>query len=600
MTGVPSAGGTRIRVRELPPGWRAQAGDLPAPLQQIFARRGLSPLTATDYSLQKLCDYRTLLGLDKAVDLLLRALRGKWHIVIVADFDADGATGCALAVDVLGRVGAERVSYVTPNRFRHSYGLSPELFIEVQRLAAQLIITVDNGISSVAGVAAARAAGVPVLITDHHLPGEQLPAADAIVNPNQPGCTFPSKHIAGVGVMFYLLIALRARLRELDWFQARGLAEPVLADWLDLVALGTVADVVTLDENNRCLVQQGLLRIRSGLCRPGIQALARVSKVACAVMTTSDISFHLAPRLNAAGRLDDMDLGIRCLLERNFAAAEGMARQLDNLNRKRRAMETEMGAAAQVAIGRVALEEAVLPAGICMRDPDWHVGLIGILATRIRDRWQRPAIAMAPDPTEPSRLRGSARSIEGLHIRDLLANIDSRDREVLIHFGGHAMAAGLTIHACDFKRFCLEFAAEAAAMCTPEMLSPEIVTDGELAAADLRLELAELCRLISPWGKGFPRPIFHGDFRVGSGFVMQKRHIRWRLQPWLAGGQDEEAPWVDALAFNTRVEDWHPGIRDLRIVYELDVNAYRGVKRLQLLVREWWLRTDASHDNARG
>jgi len=573
----------RIRTRTLPEGWKPEPTGLPVFLQRAFAARGVSPDEATDFSLSRLLDYRSLKGIGQAAVLLAEALCAGRHIVVVGDVDADGATSCALAVDTLSRMGAERVSFLVPNRFEHGYGLTPELVALAVERRAELLVTVDHGISSVEGVAAARAEGIPVLVTDHHLPGSCLPDAGAIVNPNQPGCAFPSKNLAGVGVIFYVLIALRAHLHESGWFADKGIARPELACGLDLVAIGTIADLVPMDANNRLLVQGGLQRIRAGRCRFGIRALAKASKVELGDITARDIGYRLAPSLNAAGRLEDIGRGVRCLLEKDMAVAENMAIELRELNARRRAMEARMNHQADSAVQKIASQTQTMLPGLCLFNESWHVGIIGILAARVRERWHRPVIAMAPDPASPGWLKGSARSIENLHIRDVLANIDAREPDLLPSFGGHAMAAGLSLRSRDFDRFHREFVREIAAMMDEDMLDPRIFIDGELTDGELNHQMARLCQTIVPWGKDFPAPVFGGNFRVGSSLVIKRRHLKWRVRPL----RDSVVPWMDAFAFNTRVDEWKSQIKSVRLFYELGFEKYNGVLRLQLIVRHW-------------
>ncbi|MGD2056357.1 MAG: single-stranded-DNA-specific exonuclease RecJ, partial [Gammaproteobacteria bacterium] len=480
--------------------------DLPAVLRRVYAARTIESAADLDYSLQRLLSPARLGGMPAAVGLLVAALTQRQRIVVVGDFDADGATSCALCLRALRSMGALHVDYLVPNRFEYGYGLTPEIVNVAAQRGPDLIITVDNGIASVAGVAAARERGIRVLITDHHLPGAELPRADALVNPNLPGEDFPSRHLAGVGVAFYVMLALRSALRERGWFAEQGMPEPNLGQWLDLVALGTVADVVPLDRNNRILVEQGLRRIRAGRCVPGIRALLQAGGRAPARCVSTDLGFVVGPRLNAAGRLDDMSQGIECLLTDSEHTAQSIAARLDALNRERRAIETEMQARALEAIRQLRLEERPLPTGLCLFDPDWHQGVIGILAARIRERFHRPVIAFAPGGD--GELKGSARSVPGFHIRDALDAVASRHPGLVSRFGGHAMAAGLTLAEESYPAFAAAFDVEVSRFLSADDLNGVIYTDGELAADELNLETARLLREAGPWGQGFPEPLF--------------------------------------------------------------------------------------------
>ncbi len=552
--------------------------ELPVPplLQRIYAARNVCSATELDRRLSALPAPTALKGITGAVQLLEEALRRRWRITIVADLDADGATSCALAVRTLRALGAVDVRYVVPNRFVHGYGLSPEIVAVAAREQPDLLITVDNGISSHEGVRAAQALGMRVLITDHHLPGPTLPAADALVDPNQPGDEFPCKQLAGVGVIFYVLSALRTRLRETGWFAAQGLAEPVMAEFLDLVAVGTVADVVPLAHANRVLVEQGLRRIRQGRCVPGIAALFVVAGRSLARATAGDAAFAIGPRLNAAGRLADMSLSIECLLCDDPARALELARELDRLNRERRAIETDMRAQAVDHLAQWPLADRELPFGLCLFDPEWHQGVVGILAGRIRERVHRPVIAFASDPRE-GLLRGSARSVPGLHIRDVLAAVDARHPGLIDRFGGHAAAAGLSLPAIHLPAFRIAFDAEVRGWLRAEDLNGCLWSDGELEPADFSLDLAEQLREAGPWGQGFPAPLFDGVFEVLSHQIMKGQHLKLWLRPT---GADQR---LEAVAFH-RAGDFVPGSARVRVAYQLDANEWRGESRLQLRV----------------
>lgn len=544
-------------------------------LQRIYLARGLKHDDDLRLDLSKIVPVSRLKGVTQAAELLFQTLQQKKSILIVGDYDADGATSTALAMLALGAFGADKVSYLVPNRFEFGYGLTPEL---VELAAAKnpgLLITVDNGISSLSGVDRANELGIPVLITDHHLPAEQLPAATVIVNPNQPGDPFSSKHLAGVGVIFYVMAALANRLRAADWFINQHLKEPNPADWLDLVALGTISDLVPLDHNNRVLVSQGLRRIRAGSCRPGIRALIEVAKRSLSNIVASDIGFAVGPRLNAAGRLDDMGLGIDCLLTESESTAKKMALALDQLNQTRRSIEKEMKSQAQSALEQLHFHtEGELPAGLCLYDKSWHQGVIGILASRIKEQYHRPVIAFA-DGGE-GIVKGSARSINGLHMRDLLAGIATRYPDMIIRFGGHAMAAGLSLSTAQFPQFKSAFEQAATALLEPAMLEGVVFTDGELMPNELNLTLAQALRDGGPWGQGYPEPLFEGTFYLRQQRVVGENHLKLQLS-------SEESGWIiDAIAFN-QPQLSEPN-RQLRLTYRLDVNDFRGQRSPQLIV----------------
>lgn len=545
-------------------------------LQRLYASRGVSSAAELERGAASLLPFSALKGIDAAVALLIAALKQQQQLVIVGDFDADGATSTAVLLSGLMALGFKRVEYLVPNRFEYGYGLTPEMAELAVAQGAELIITVDNGISAIDGVALAKQAGVKVLVTDHHLAGSELPAADAIVNPNQPGCNFPSKALAGVGVAFYLLLALRAKLREQGHFSAAQ-PEPNLADLLDLVALGTVADVVPLDSNNRILVHQGLMRIRSGKCRPGIQALIDVANRNAAKLTASDFGFALAPRLNAAGRLDDMSLGISCLLAKDIGLARQYAAELDSLNVERRAIEQSMQVEAQAFLSQLSFDGTELPECLCLYRHDWHQGVIGILAGRIKEQFHRPTIAFAQG--DAGELKGSARSISGLHIRDLLEEISSQYPGLIKKFGGHAMAAGLTISEERLDTFKLALSLTAKKHLTPEQLTAVIYTDGELPADCFELGFAQLLQSAGPWGQAFPEPVFDGEFTLITQKMLADRHLKMMLQT-------PEGKLVDAIWFNADSKAWPDvNVQKVQLAYQLDINEYRDKQSLQLIVR---------------
>jgi len=528
-----------------------------------------------ELSLSGLLPPDRLAGMDKALALLEEAMRTGQHILIVGDFDADGATSSALMVLALKSMGAGLVSYLVPNRFEYGYGLTPAIVELAADKSPGLIITVDNGISSNEGVALARNLGIRVLITDHHLPGSELPAADAIVNPNQPDCDFPEKSIAGVGVAFYVLSALRRVLREKNWFESQGITEPRMADWLDLVALGTVADVVSLDTNNRIMVQEGLRRIRTGRTRPGIKAMLQIAGCSMSEVSSMDLAFQLAPRLNAAGRLDDMSLGIECLLTEDETMAQDYGIRLDRLNKERKEIEKQMKDQAEDFLDLNAswLDEANLPAGICLYHDDWHQGVVGILASRIRERLNRPVIAFAR--TEGREIKGSARSVPEIHIRDLLDNIAARHPDVLNRFGGHAMAAGLSLEASKYERFKSLFETSVQSALGSDARERVLLTDGELEE-EPDLEEVRALLLSVPWGQGFPEPVFDGEFEILSQTIVGGNHLKMRLK-------DEKLDRVwDAIAFN---QGELQEKKKQRMAFRLDINHYNGMETIQLLIQ---------------
>jgi len=545
-------------------------------LGRIYAARRVTRLEDLDLGLEHLLPPDQLKGIEDATDVLVGALDRDQRFLVVADFDADGATSCALAVRALRAMGAKEVHYLVPNRFEYGYGLTPEIVAIAARLHPDVLITVDNGISSNEGVRAAKQLAMKVLVTDHHLPGTELPPADAIVNPNQPGDNFPSKNLAGVGVIFYVMLALRARLRQQGWFLKRNLPEPNLARLLDLVALGTVADVVPLDHNNRILVAQGLLRMNSRQACPGVQALLKVAGRRPGRLTAADLGFAVAPRLNAAGRLTDMSLGIECLLSESESGALEKARELDRLNQERQSIESTMKRQALDAIEKLHLEEGSLPHGLCLFDEGWHQGVIGILAARVRERVHRPVIAFAP--SGENEIKGSGRSVPGLHIRDVLDTIAARHPGLVKKFGGHAMAAGLTLQRSQFTTFQTVFSEEVARHLGTDDLCGKIHTDGTLDAGDLSLDLAQLIRAAGPWGQGFPEPLFDGVFEVVTRRVVAEKHLRLTVRS--APG----AKPVEAMAFRALEAGDLPEGSWIRAVYRVDVNEYHGTPSLQLIV----------------
>lgn len=550
--------------------------DLHPVLRRVYLSRQITSHEDLERNLEHLLPYQALLGMDKAVALLVDAVRQQKRILIVGDFDADGATSTAVAVRSLRSFGAKHVQYLVPNRFEYGYGLTPELVLDAKKLTPEVIVTVDNGIANHAGVDAAKALGIQVIITDHHLPSVTLPKADAIVNPNQPDDLFPSKCLAGVGVVFYVMLALRRQLLAEGWFAHANLPEPVMSKLLDIVALGTVADLVPLDRNNRILVHQGLRRIRAGQCVPGLIALLEQGNRDFSRVTASDLGFAVGARLNAAGRLDDMSLGIECLLSDDSIQAREIAKRLDQLNAERRYIEQGMQSQAHTALAKLSEQLAgELPKGLCLYDEGWHQGVIGILASRIKDRYHRPVIVFAPG--QALELKGSARSIPNLHIRDVLADIDATHPGLIMKFGGHAMAAGLTIQNKNLKEFSKVFDEVVSARVTEADLQHTILSDGELAAADLSLEVATLLRDAGPFGQGFPEPLFDGTFRVLEQRIVGDKHLKLRL----ASGDKV----IDGIAFFVDTQAW-PNHRceTIRVAYKLDVSEYKGRCSPQLIV----------------
>ena len=568
----------RIHCRPLPDTLPTLHADISPVLARIYAARKITDNTQLAKGLQLLCPGDSMKGIGRAVELLAQAVEDGRKILIVGDFDADGATSSAVAVRALRVMGAAQVDFLVPNRFEYGYGLTPEIVAVAAEKTPDVIVTVDNGIASIDGVAAAKALGLTVIVTDHHLPGPNLPMADAIVNPNQPGCDFPSKHLAGVGVIFYVMLALRAALRDSGWFARRGQEPPNLAQLLDLVALGTVADVVPLDHTNRILVAQGLARIRRGYCNEGIRALFEVAGRSREQAVASDLGFVVGPRLNAAGRLEDMAIGIHCLLSEQRGEAMALAQQLDRLNRQRRTIEEDMRQQAMAHLDALQVNDgAALPTGLCLFDPAWHQGVIGILASRVKERYHRPVIAFAQ--VSDGEIKGSARSVAGFHIRDALDAIATRNPGLMTKFGGHAMAAGLSLTLDRLAEFKAAFDEEACRHLSPEDLQEVILSDGQLASHELNLELAEQLRHAGPWGQGFPEPLFDGRFGVVQRRIVGERHLKMVLRT-LDGPRN-----VDAIAFNTVDNDWPADVDQVHIAYQLDVNEFRGERNAQLLVQ---------------
>ncbi|MDP3559604.1 MAG: single-stranded-DNA-specific exonuclease RecJ [Legionellaceae bacterium] len=572
MTNTP-----HITLRSLPD-TLPDLSNFPPLLQRIYAARGITHAQELDRELSKLLPFDTLKDIQKASERLGKAIATHERILIVGDFDADGATASAVAVSCLRAMGATQVDFLVPNRFQFGYGLTPGLVGIAAEKKAQLIITVDNGISSFDGVLAAKEHNIEVIVTDHHLAADTLPEAYAIINPNQPGCAFPSKTIAGVGVIFYTMLALRRHLQDTGWFHPEKNPAPNMAQFLDLVALGTIADVVPLDHNNRVLVTQGLRRIRHEQCRAGIQALIEISGRSISHLKESDLGYAIGPRLNAAGRLEDMSLGIRCLLTTDLAEARALAQELDSLNLERRSIEAEMKTQALAHIQKLhqQLDKQLNTATLCLFDPAWHQGVIGVLAGRLKDSFHCPTILFAQ--VSDQELKGSARSIPGVHIRDLLVNIDKSHPKLISKFGGHAMAAGLSLPPENFDLFKQAFE-EAFADLGLQQAHKQLWSDGPLRPEELHLDTALLLETAGPWGQAFPEPCFDNVFEILDQRVIGQHHVKFslRLNPF-----DEP---LDAIAFYAVQSNW-PNYRAKKahVVYKLDCNRYQGRQRLQLLI----------------
>lgn len=561
---------------------------LPPVLARIYAARGVQHPDELELGLKKLLPAQDLLGLTAALDRLELALDQQQQILIVGDFDADGATSTALMMLALRDMAAQ-VDFLVPDRFKYGYGLTSEIVeLAIDNGQPDLIVTVDNGISSHAGVERAHQAGIDVIITDHHLTSKQPPNACAVVNPNQPNCPFASKALAGVGVAFYLLAALATRRKQ------AGKPSSRLTDYLDLVALGTVADVAPLDRNNRILVAQGLRRINLRQCRVGILALLAVARREPEQLTAQDLGFVLGPRINAAGRMDNMRIGIQCLIADSLAEAEPLAQQLEQLNQQRRRVEAEMKQSALDLLAQHSLFEiqgvagqdidvqqtavSVLPHAIVLYEPSWHQGVIGIVAGRLKEQFHRPSIVFAPSDASCEVLKGSARSIAGVHIRDAIERVAEQHQGMITHFGGHAMAAGLTLPAQHLEQFQQAFNQIVAAH-APELFEQVLSVDGELGADEFSLEFAQQLAAAGPWGQAFPAPVFQGEFQVLEHRWLQDKHLKLMLRH-PKGGQ-----WLEALMFNAQQQVWPDDIRRVQLAYQLDINQFRGESRVQLIVQ---------------
>lgn len=549
---------------------------LPPLIKQLYASRGVTSAQELELQVSHLAPVTSMKGLDLGCQLLAEAIYNQQKIFIIGDFDADGATSTALMMSALSMLGSSNHEFLVPNRFEYGYGLTPEIVEIAAAKGAQVLVTVDNGISCHQGVNTAKALGLKVIITDHHLPGAELPDADTIINPNQVDCTFPSKSLAGVGVAFYFMLALRKYLRDNGWFSDKQIPEPNIAQLLDLVALGTVADVVSLDANNRILVEQGLKRIRAGATRPGISALIEIANRVQSKLVASDFGFALGPRINAAGRLDDMAFGINCLLAPDMGTARMMAAELDHLNKARREIEQGMQSEAESVLKQLNFSEDALPSAISLFDESWHQGVIGIVAGRLKEKFHRPCIVFAA-VEDSDEVKGSARSIPGLHIRDVLEHIDTLHPELIIKYGGHAMAAGLSINKANFKQFQSVFNEVASKFLTEEMLQGTVVSDGELPSDHFTIAFAEVLQGAGPWGQNFPEPIFDGLFQVIQQRIVGEKHLKLVLE--------KDGIQLDGIAFNIDLKQWpNFDAKQAHIAFKLDINEFRNQQSVQLMV----------------
>lgn len=550
-------------------------GDLHPLLDKVVRQRGVLDSAQLSTKSQHLLHYNMLKGIEQASMLLSQAVRAAQHICIVGDFDADGATSTALCILALKAMGHKNVSYIVPNRFDFGYGLTPPVVEMAKRQGAEMIITVDNGISSIEGVAYAKSLGLCVIVTDHHLPADETPIADAIVNPNQTGCSFASKDLAGVGVAFYVMSALKNTLEQQDYFREQNIAVPNMANFLDIVAVGTVADVVPLDKNNRILVHQGIQRIRSGFTRPGVLALLNVANRDHKKCCTSDIGFVIGPRLNAAGRLEDMSHGIECLLCDNNAQAAQLAAQLDGLNQSRREIEQSMRDDAQKALNAIQLDPHNMPASLVLYQSDFHQGVVGIVAGRLKEQYYRPTIVFADE--DDTFVKGSARSIDGVHIRDVLARVDALAPNLIKKFGGHAMAAGLSIAKADINTFKDLLNQVVAAVSQDLPKEAVILSDGELDVADISMQTAATLKFALPWGQKFEEPIFDGEFDLINQRLVGQKHLK------ITVGQNGQ--YFDGIAFNIDLTQWpNEQVKHVKLAYKLDINEFRGQSSVQLMV----------------
>ena len=572
---------SKLTHRQLPEVLPKLSPDIPLLLQRVYALRGITSMQELDYTTRNLCNYDNLDGTHTAVEIVYSAMQNNKRIMIVGDFDTDGATSTALMIKALKKMGCKHVDYIIPNRFDDGYGLSISVVKRALSKKADLIITVDNGVSAIEAVEFAKQSNLTVIITDHHLCSEQLPAADAIINPNLPNSSFPSKHLAGVGVAFYFMLALRAKLRKENWFASNKLAEYNITNLLDLVALGTIADVVKLDRNNRILVHQGISRIRAGYCCEGIKALLDISRRDPLTLTSTDLAYYIAPRLNAAGRMDSMSLSVELLLCEDYDSAIKQATDLDTLNHDRKLIEQTMYQEALSYIEQVEQKNSTFPNALVVHHPQWHQGIIGIVSARLKDKHYRPVICFAS--TEDGLLKGSGRSIEGIHLRDILDKLNERYPDILVSFGGHAMAAGLSIQEKDLDQFSAHFEALITKQLDLDVLEQIIETDGEIDNQDFNYSIAKQLKESGPWGEGFTEPTFDGDFIVHQQRLFAEKHLKLVLEPKNGG------PIIEGICFNVNLTQWPDNtIKIVKIVYQLDVNDFRGNQAVKLMIRHIW------------
>ncbi|OTQ70892.1 single-stranded-DNA-specific exonuclease RecJ [Gilliamella apis] len=572
---------SKLTHRQLPEVLPKLSPDIPLLLQRVYALRGITSMQELDYTTRNLCNYDNLDGTHTAVEIVYSAMQNNKRIMIVGDFDTDGATSTALMIKALKKMGCKHVDYIIPNRFDDGYGLSINVVKRALSKKADLIITVDNGVSAIEAVEFAKQSNLTVIITDHHLCSEQLPAADAIINPNLPNSSFPSKHLAGVGVAFYFMLALRAKLRKENWFASNKLAEYNITNLLDLVALGTIADVVKLDRNNRILVHQGISRIRAGYCCEGIKALLDISRRDPLTLTSTDLAYYIAPRLNAAGRMDSMSLSVELLLCEDYDSAIKQATDLDTLNHDRKLIEQTMYQEALSYIEQVEQKNSTFPNALVVHHPQWHQGIIGIVSARLKDKHYRPVICFAS--TEDGLLKGSGRSIEGIHLRDILDKLNERYPDILVSFGGHAMAAGLSIQEKDLDQFSAHFEALITEQLDLDVLEQIIETDGEIDNQDFNYAIAKQLKESGPWGEGFTEPTFDGDFIVHQQRLFAEKHLKLVLEPKNGG------PIIEGICFNVNLTQWPDNtIKIVKIVYQLDVNDFHGNQAVKLMIRHIW------------
>lgn len=572
---------TEIIHRDYPQDIAAKLAITPPVMSRIYAARGITSAEEIDLSLKNLLPFSELGDINKAAAIVIAAIEKSATITVIGDYDVDGATSAALTIRALKLFGAYNVDYIIPNRFNHGYGLSVPLIEELYPQSENdLIITVDNGITSYDGINLAKSRGFKVIVTDHHLPGERLPAADAIVNPNCNSSQFASKNLCGAGVAFYMMSAVRAQMRDDGYFRKKGIQTPNMAKFLDLVALATVADVVPLDRNNRILTSYGLNLIRKGECVAGISAILKVAGREASTIGSSDIGFVIGPRLNAAGRLDDMSLGVEILLEDNPYRAEDMAYKLDGFNSRRKNIESDMKKKALEELKTAYSKLIENPCSFCLYDENWHQGVIGILASRIKDSYNRPVAVFTESGDDKDSISGSVRSVDGLHIRNVLDKINKSSPNLISRYGGHSMAAGLSIKKTDLERFKNLFESHVGGIIANRDMTKKIITDGQLSAEEFSLDIAQSIRDGEPWGQHFPEPIFHGVFEIEEKTSINDKHTRFALRPKKCNFS------VEAIIFNHNIDEF-AGASEVVAVFQLTVNHYRGFTKLQLIIQHW-------------